>query len=92
MKSTGITRALDGLGRIVIPSELRRTLGLKENDPMEIFTEDDRIIIRKYRNKNECIVTGEVKDDNISMYDGKLVISKEGASQLIEKLGAELNG
>ncbi len=91
MKSTGITRALDSLGRIVIPSELRRNLNLNENDQMEIFTEDDRIVIRKYRNKNACIVTGEIKEDNISMYDGKLVISKEGALKLIEKLEGELN-
>ena len=92
MKSTGITRALDGLGRIVIPSELRKNLDLKENDPMEIFTEDDRIVIRKYRNKNECIVTGEVKDDNLSLYNGKLVISKEGVKELIKKLESDLNG
>lgn len=49
MKSTGIVRRLDSLGRIVIPKELRRTHGIEPDDPIEIFTEDDKIILRKYR-------------------------------------------
>lgn len=47
-KSTGITRKLDPLGRVVLPKELRRTLYLNENDPMEIFTEGNQIILQKY--------------------------------------------
>lgn len=49
MKATGITRRLDNLGRIVIPKEIRRTLRIREGDPMEIFTDNDGgIILRKY--------------------------------------------
>lgn len=45
MKSTGIVRKVDELGRVVIPIELRRTLGIKEKDALEIYVDDDRIIL-----------------------------------------------
>lgn len=49
MKATGIIRRVDDLGRVVIPKELRRTYGIREGDPLELFTEDgDLIVIRKY--------------------------------------------
>ena len=48
MKSTGITRQVDELGRFVLPIEIRRMMGIKEKDALEIFTEDNRIILRKY--------------------------------------------
>lgn len=48
MKATGITRPIDELGRIVIPKELRRNLGIKEKDLVEIFTDGGDIILRKY--------------------------------------------
>ncbi|MNM64182.1 Transition state regulatory protein AbrB [compost metagenome] len=48
MKATGIVRKMDDLGRVVIPSELRRTLGIEEKDGLEIFVEGDRIILQKY--------------------------------------------
>lgn len=48
MKSTGIVRKVDELGRVVIPIELRRTLGVAERDPLEIFVDNDKIILRKY--------------------------------------------
>ena len=48
MKSTGITRQIDGLGRVVIPKEIRRTLGLKEGDYLEIFVEEESVIFRRY--------------------------------------------
>ncbi len=48
MKSTGIIRKVDDLGRIVLPIELRRTLDIAERDEMEIFMENDRIILQKY--------------------------------------------
>ncbi|MBQ7100101.1 MAG: AbrB/MazE/SpoVT family DNA-binding domain-containing protein, partial [Clostridia bacterium] len=49
MKSTGITRQIDSAGRIVLPKELRTVLDLKENrDYLEIFTQNDCIILRKY--------------------------------------------
>lgn len=48
MKATGITRKVDGLGRVVIPKELRRNLGIKENDSLEIYVDNDFIMLRKY--------------------------------------------
>ncbi len=48
MKSTGIVRRIDDLGRVVIPKEVRRTLGIKENDPLELFVIDDMIAFKKY--------------------------------------------
>ncbi|MBM7623628.1 AbrB/MazE/SpoVT family DNA-binding domain-containing protein [Sporohalobacter salinus] len=48
MKSTGIVRKVDDLGRIVIPSELRRTFKINEKDPLEIYVDDEHIILKKY--------------------------------------------
>ena len=48
MKSTGIVRRIDELGRVVIPKELRRTLHIKEGDPLELFTEGDYVCFKKY--------------------------------------------
>lgn len=81
MKSTGINRKIDELGRIVLPIELRRSLGLEVKDPVEIFTEEDRIILRKYAASNACIVTGEVSDENI-MVAGKW-FSPEGIKKIL---------
>ncbi|HWQ30073.1 MAG TPA: AbrB/MazE/SpoVT family DNA-binding domain-containing protein [Negativicutes bacterium] len=58
MKSTGVVRKVDELGRVVIPIELRRTLGIDEKDPLEIFTEADTIILRKYN--PGCVSCGSV--------------------------------
>ena len=49
MKSTGIVRKVDELGRIVLPIELRRTLGIEEKDRIEIFVDGESIILRKYQ-------------------------------------------
>lgn len=48
MKSTGIIRKVDELGRIVLPIEMRRTLDIAERDELEIFVENDRIVLQKY--------------------------------------------
>ncbi|MDB5085881.1 MAG: abrB [Bacilli bacterium] len=60
MKSTGIVRKVDELGRVVIPIELRRTLGIGEKDALEIYTESDRIILRKY--EPACIFCGQAEE------------------------------
>ena len=57
MHDTGIVRRVDDLGRIVIPMELRRTLGIKVKDPIAIFVEGDRIILAKHR--DACAICGE---------------------------------
>ena len=69
MKSTGIVRPVDELGRIVVPKELRRTLGIGNGDSVEIFTEDDKIILRKYR--PGCVFCDNV--DDLSEYQGKVI-------------------
>ena len=48
MKSTGITRKIDELGRIVIPKEIRRNLGIRDGESLEIFTDEDSIILKKH--------------------------------------------
>lgn len=60
MKSTGIVRKVDELGRIVIPIELRRTLNIEEKDPLEIYVDGEQILLKKYQ--PACIFCGEVKE------------------------------
>jgi transcriptional pleiotropic regulator of transition state genes len=60
MKSTGVVRRVDELGRIVIPMELRRTLNIGEKDPLEIFVAEDMIILKKYT--PGCIFCGSVEN------------------------------
>ncbi len=48
MKSTGVVRRIDELGRIVIPKEIRRNLGIRDGENIEIFTDNDSIILKKY--------------------------------------------
>ncbi|MGE6620007.1 AbrB/MazE/SpoVT family DNA-binding domain-containing protein [Bacillus thuringiensis] len=86
MKATGIIRKIDELGRIVIPKELRRTLYIEEKNPMEIFVEDDQIILQKYQSQQACIITDEISDSNVSLVNGKIVLSPEGANLLIKEL------
>lgn len=59
MKATGIVRRIDSLGRVVIPKELRKAYNIDENDPLEIFTDNDGIIIRKYDRNKKCVFCGE---------------------------------
>ena len=62
MKATGIVRRIDDLGRVVIPKEIRRTIGLREGDAMEIFLDNDKgVIFKKYG--------GKLDDDMISLAD-----------------------
>lgn len=77
MKATGIVRNLDNLGRVTLPIELRRNLNLDIKDPVEIFVEEDSIILRKYEPSD--VFTG-VKNDLIE-YEGKM-ISKETIKEL----------
>lgn len=87
MKSTGIVRKVDQLGRIVTPIELRRALGVSVGDAMEIFMEDDRIILRKYQTEKACAITGEILNDNFeSTYVKGLHLSAKGAALLLEEL------
>jgi transcriptional pleiotropic regulator of transition state genes len=60
LKSTGIVRKVDELGRIVIPIELRRTLDIEIKDPLAIYVEDDRVILMKYN--PSCVFCGDAKE------------------------------
>lgn len=86
MKSTGIVRKVDELGRVVIPMELRKTLSIEEKDTIEIFVDEDKIILKKFESNMTCAITGEVSNDNLSMLDGKLILSEQGAQQLIKEI------
>lgn len=65
MHDTGIVRRVDDLGRIVIPMELRRTLGIKVKDPMAIFVEGDQIILTKH--KDACAICGDTAADVVDV-------------------------
>lgn len=69
MKSTGIIRKVDDLGRIVLPIELRRVLDIAERDELEIFMENDRIILQKY--EPACIFCGSSR--NLIVHQNKNV-------------------
>ena len=63
MKATGIVIKVDELGRIVLPMELRRTLGIQKEDPVEIFVSENTIILRKY--EPACIFCGSATEVSI---------------------------
>ena len=67
MKSTGVVRKLDVLGRIVLPVELRKTLDIAEKDALEIYVDGEQIILKKYQ--PACIFCGDAKD--VINYKGK---------------------
>lgn len=67
MKSTGVVRRVDELGRIVIPIELRRTLNIAEKDALEIYVDGEQIILKKY--EPACIFCGDARD--VTNYKGK---------------------
>ena len=67
MKSTGIVRKVDELGRIVLPIELRRTMDIAEKDAIDIYVDGASIILRKY--EPTCVFCGDAK--NVTNYRGK---------------------
>ncbi|KQB77523.1 MULTISPECIES: AbrB/MazE/SpoVT family DNA-binding domain-containing protein [Clostridium] len=72
MKSTGVVRKVDELGRIVLPIELRRSLDIAEKDALEIYVDGDQVILKKYQ--PACVFCGEARD--ISNYKGKNICSE----------------
>lgn len=69
MKATGIVRKTDSLGRVVIPKELRKLLGFDVKQELEVFVDDNGIIIRKY--EKTCIFCST--DADLVHYDGKII-------------------
>ena len=83
MKSTGIVRRVDELGRVVLPIELRNKFGITEKDPMEIYVDGSSIILKKY--EPNCIFCGNSK--KLVDYEGKMICEK--CAEKISKLKAE---
>ena len=72
MKSTGVIRRVDELGRVVIPIEIRTQFGISEKDPMEIFVDGSSIILKKY--EPNCIFCGSSK--KLLQFEGKSICKK----------------
>ena len=83
MKSTGIVRKVDELGRVVIPIELRNQFQIAEKDPIEIFVDGSSIILKKY--EKACLFCGNTK--KLSNYKDKLICNK--CLTQIKKLDSE---
>lgn len=69
MKSKGIVRNIDELGRLVVPKEMRTALDIKCNDPVEISMEDDKIVLKKYA--PNCIFC--LSSENLTLFKGKKI-------------------
>ena len=69
MKSTGVVRRVDELGRIVLPIEIRKVLDIKSKDAVEIFTDNDKIVLQKYA--PACIFCNDT--ENVIYFSGKRV-------------------
>ncbi len=83
---SGIVRKVDDLGRVVLPKELRKTLKLQTNEPLEVFIDEKRIILKQFFPDKTCMITGVIDDKNFIFENGKLVLSKDGANILIQEL------
>ena len=95
MKATGIVRRIDDLGRVVIPKEIRRTLRIREGDPLEIYTErDGEVIFKKYSPMGDLTELASQICESISKNTGHIavisdrdsIIAVSGASSLSEAL------
>ena len=82
MKSTGIVRGIDALGRIVLPKELRTSMKLETDAKLEIFVDGDAIVLKKYRPKGSCDFCGNV-DEQAVQFAGYCICSACG-----KKIGA----
>ena len=69
MKSTGMVRKIDELGRIVLPIEIRNTLGIESRDSLEIFVEGDKIVLSKYQPC--CLFCGNAQ--HVLYFHGKMI-------------------
>lgn len=85
LKSTGVVRKVDELGRVVLPIELRRNLGIMEKDPLEIFVDDEKIILKKYEPAD--VFTGSM--DDLIDFKGKKV-SKASIIEMARLAGVDI--
>ena len=86
MIASGFVRKLDELGRIVLPIEIRKTFQIKERDPLEIFVDNDKIILKKYEPGD--IFTGELND--LVEYKGKK-FTRSTIEELAKSAGFEVS-
>ena len=74
MKATGIVRRIDDLGRVVVPKEIRRTLRIREGDPLEIFTDrEGEIILKKYSPIGELSAFAKQYAESLAQTTGHMV-------------------
>lgn len=85
MKSTGIVRKIDNLGRAVLPIELRRIFDIDKEDPVEIFVDDNYILMKKY--EPACVFCNDAKD--VVNYKGKNICPR-CLKELKEKVGGQM--
>lgn len=85
LKSTGMVRQVDELGRVVIPIELRRNMGMKEKDGLEIFTDGKQIVMQKYR--RGCSICGNA-EDRLRSY-GDIMICPGCAGRIAQDSGKQ---
>ncbi|MDR7246225.1 AbrB/MazE/SpoVT family DNA-binding domain-containing protein [Priestia megaterium] len=87
MKSKGIIRRVDELGRVALPIEIRRIFNIKEKAPVKIHMNEneDKIILKRNRHLLECMITGEISLQN-RLYSGGIVLSTRGAEILFHAL------
>ena len=90
MKATGIVRRIDDLGRVVIPKEIRRTLRIREGDPLEIYTEESQMVLRKYSPMNEGAINAiavanslnSILEKGVVITDNDEVIAVSGVKEV----------
>lgn len=82
MRATGIVRKVDELGRVVLPIELRRNFGIEDKGALEIFVDNDCIILRKYKPSCACVFCGNT--DEVTKFKNKNVC-KECLDSMIQK-------
>ncbi|WP_129703805.1 AbrB/MazE/SpoVT family DNA-binding domain-containing protein [Priestia megaterium] len=85
MKGLSTLRKVDAVGRIVIPIELRKLLDIDKDDEVEILLEDDHIDIKKYKESNQRLITGEITSQN-RRYASNVVLSPVGAKILYNEI------
>ena len=92
MKATGIVRRIDDLGRVVIPKEIRRTLAIREGDPLEIYTTDGGVLFRKYTQPTEtkAAIAQKWLEDNALPCVPPLLSSALRTKPLLARLSATI--
>ena len=68
-KTTENGKRIDDLGRVVIPKDIRKILGLEKDTPVEVYRDGDAVIIKRFEKEQTCVICG--KDDDLVMFKGK---------------------